>query len=394
MIDVETAEIGWKLQDFVIDWNNESETIEESTQNTSTKVQVYPWAMQTLTMRRKRQRLSVPEKLHIYKLIVDQNVPLKDVVWNFNISATTVRNIIKNVKNHNSHPEKMHTNTKLSLISSLFIQNLIETFIFHDHIPKTVNDVWNFIYKESEVRVPIHLARSYLKENLRLSYKIGKSRLAKVDVDKNVLIKSYFAIKISQLLSQIDFVENIDEAWFSRNLTRKRSWFRKGSEDIVTNIKYSGSVSLISWIISSGSTFNATVSGSINSKIFVEHLNKLMKFLLKNEWSKPNRILILLDNASSHRSQIAKDFLKSCGMHIAFIPPYSPELAPVEKYFALLKNKACKDNDYASLNWKSKEGTALIAKSIRKIDPPTVKRIWRSFLKEIQNWLDSLYYLI
>ena len=118
LIDVETTEIGWKLQDFVIDWNNESETIEESTQNTSTKVQVYQWAMQTLTMRRKRQRLSVPEKLHIYKLIVDQNVPLKDVVWNFNISATTVRNIIKNVKNHNSHPEKMHTNTKRNLMSS------------------------------------------------------------------------------------------------------------------------------------------------------------------------------------------------------------------------------------------------------------------------------------
>ena len=139
-------------------------------------------------------------------------------------------------------------------MSSLFIQNLIETFIFSYHIPKTVNDVWNFVYKESGVRIPFHLARSYLKENFSISYKISKSRLAKVDVDNNILINHILKSKKSQLLLQIDTVVNIDYAWFSRNLARKKS------KDIASNTKYSSSVSLISWIISSGSTFNATVS--------------------------------------------------------------------------------------------------------------------------------------
>ena len=112
-------------------------------------------------------------------------------------------------------------------MSLIFIQNLIEKFIFRNHIHKAINDVWNFVYKESDVRVPIHLAHRYIKENLRLSYKIGKSFLAKVDIDRNLLIKSYFAIKIFQLFPQIETVVNIDEAWFSHNLTRKRSWLWK-----------------------------------------------------------------------------------------------------------------------------------------------------------------------
>ena len=120
---------------------------------------------------KKRQRLSVPEKLHIYKFIVDQNVPSR-MSFEILIYLQLLFEILSNMsKSNNSHPKKIHTNTKLSLMSSLFIQYLIETFIFRDHIPKDVNDVWNFAYKETEVRLPIYLSRSNLKENLRLSYK-------------------------------------------------------------------------------------------------------------------------------------------------------------------------------------------------------------------------------
>ena len=53
------------MQNFVIDWNNENETIEESKQNASNKMQVYLWAMQTLMTRRKRQKINVSEKIYI-----------------------------------------------------------------------------------------------------------------------------------------------------------------------------------------------------------------------------------------------------------------------------------------------------------------------------------------
>ena len=154
------------------------------------------------------------------------------------------------------------------MFSSL-IQKLIGTFLSSDRNPKTAKDVVIYVYKESGIRVPIHLVRQYMKSNLKLSYKVGKSRPSSLDLDNTMVIKSYFADIIAQFLPRIDVIVNIDEAWFSRTLINKKSWLRNGFEDSIANIKYSGSLSLISWITSSGWSFNASVSGNINSRLFI-----------------------------------------------------------------------------------------------------------------------------
>ena len=50
-----------------------------------------------------------------------------------------------------------------------------------------------------------------------------------------------------------------------------------------------------------------------------------------------------MGNASSHRTKTVKGFLDSCKAHITFIPSYLLELAPVEKYFGVLKDLISKD---------------------------------------------------
>ena len=152
---------------------------------------------------------------------------------------------------------------------------MIETFVLSDSKSKTAKDVWKYIYEESGVKAPIHLVREYMKDNLRVSYKIGKSRPALLDEDKSILTKSYFAVKISQAIQHIKVMANIDEACFSLTLLKKRSWLRKGFEDIGTNIKHSDSMS---WITNSGCSFNAAVSGTIDSHIFLESLKALLNY--------------------------------------------------------------------------------------------------------------------
>ena len=44
----------------------------------------------------------------------------------------------------------------------------------------------------SGISVQIHLLREYMKDNIRLSYKIGKSRSVQLDQDRYILIKSYY----------------------------------------------------------------------------------------------------------------------------------------------------------------------------------------------------------
>jgi transposase len=47
--------------------------------------------------------------------------------------------------------------------------------------------------------------------------------------------------------------------------------------------------------------------------------------------------IVILDNLSSHKSERAKAILKERGAWFLFLPPYSPDLNPIEMAFAKLK---------------------------------------------------------
>ena len=44
-----------------------------------------------------------------------------------------------------------------------------------------------------------------------------------------------------------------------------------------------------------------------------------------------------MDNASFHKSQRTKELIESVGCRIIFLPPYSPDLNPIEKFWANMK---------------------------------------------------------
>lgn len=47
--------------------------------------------------------------------------------------------------------------------------------------------------------------------------------------------------------------------------------------------------------------------------------------------------VVILDNLSSHKSEKAKESLEKVGAWFLFLPPYSPDLNPIEMAFAKLK---------------------------------------------------------
>ncbi len=52
----------------------------------------------------------------------------------------------------------------------------------------------------------------------------------------------------------------------------------------------------------------------------------------------PGSVLIL-NNASFHKSAESRKIVESAGCKLMFLPPYSPDLNPIEKYWANMKNK-------------------------------------------------------
>ncbi|MBF0539656.1 MAG: transposase, partial [Nitrospirae bacterium] len=47
--------------------------------------------------------------------------------------------------------------------------------------------------------------------------------------------------------------------------------------------------------------------------------------------------VVIMDNLSSHKSKNVEEAIKARGAKLAFSPPYSPELSPIEYYWSKMK---------------------------------------------------------
>ena len=72
-------------------------------------------------------------------------------------------------------------------------------------------------------------------------------------------------------------------------------------------------------------------NGSCNTELFE---NWVEQFLLKE--LKQGQVVIL-DNATFHKSQRTRELIESVGCTVIFLPPYSPDLNPIEKFWANMK---------------------------------------------------------
>ena len=74
------------------------------------------------------------------------------------------------------------------------------------------------------------------------------------------------------------------------------------------------------------------IDGPINSESFRIYIEKVLVPTLK-----PGDIVIL-DNLGSHKGQTVRRAIRAAGARLLFLPPYSPDLNPIEQVFAKLKH--------------------------------------------------------
>ena len=70
--------------------------------------------------------------------------------------------------------------------------------------------------------------------------------------------------------------------------------------------------------------------GPINARAFTAYVEQLLVPTLK-----PGDIVVM-DNLGSHKGKAVRDAIRSAGARLLFLPPYSPDLNPIEQVFAKL----------------------------------------------------------
>ena len=126
----------------------------------------------------------------------------------------------------------------------------------------------------------------------------------------------------------------IDESGLSERPTRVRTWAPKGQTPVIQFHFNWNHVSVIAGLTRTNCLFRLH-EGSIKKEEIVEFL-KALKAHLKQP------LLVIWDGLKAHRSKLVREYLDSTegDIQMAFLPPYAPDLNPVEYLWAWLKRHA------------------------------------------------------
>lgn len=124
----------------------------------------------------------------------------------------------------------------------------------------------------------------------------------------------------------------IDETGTTTKMTRLRGRARKGQRlKMKAPFGHWRTQTFIAALRHDGLTAPWVIDRPMNRQIFETYVETQLAPTLK-----PGD-MVILDNLSSHKSEKAAAILKQRGAWFLFLPPYSPDLNPIEMAFSKLK---------------------------------------------------------
>ena len=124
----------------------------------------------------------------------------------------------------------------------------------------------------------------------------------------------------------------VDESGAKTDMTRLYGRAKAGQRATDTApLGHWCTTTMISSVRLDGSTACMVVDGATTKDIFrayIEHI--LLPTLNRGD-------VVVLDNLSSHKNQEIRDMIESTGARLWFLPPYSPDLNPIEKMWSKIK---------------------------------------------------------
>ncbi len=88
----------------------------------------------------------------------------------------------------------------------------------------------------------------------------------------------------------------------------------------------------VSSVRSDGSTACMTIEGATNAEVFRTYVVEVLLPTLRSG------DVLVMDNLSAHKNKQTLELLAAAGVRPLFLPPYSPDLNPIELMWSKVKN--------------------------------------------------------
>lgn len=136
----------------------------------------------------------------------------------------------------------------------------------------------------------------------------------------------------------------IDETWATTNMTRLFGRAPAGQR-VIDKAPHGHwmTTTLIAALGIEGMRCAMVVDGAVNGEVFIAFVEQVLSPHLK-----PGDVVVM-DNLSSHKVKRVRELIEAAGAQLQYLPPYSPDLNPIEKVFSkikqLLRTLACRTKD-------------------------------------------------
>src|SRR5215472_8386674 len=124
----------------------------------------------------------------------------------------------------------------------------------------------------------------------------------------------------------------IDETWAKTNMTRTHGRAARGKR-LVAKAPHGRwrTLTFLAALRHDRIDAPCVIDGPINGESFQAYVEQLLVPVLK-----PGDV-VNIDNLGSHKGKAVRQAIRSVGAKLLFLPPYSPDLNPIEQLFAKLK---------------------------------------------------------
>lgn len=124
----------------------------------------------------------------------------------------------------------------------------------------------------------------------------------------------------------------VDESGVNLGMARLFARATRGQRAVGHKPRNTGeNVSLLGALSLDGLIATMSVKGSVNTDVFLTYLSHV---LLPQLWQ---GAIVVLDNLKVHHAATVQQLIEAVGARVMFLPPYSPDLSPIELCWSKVK---------------------------------------------------------
>lgn len=165
----------------------------------------------------------------------------------------------------------------------------------------------------------------------------------------------------------------LDEAGSNLAMTRTRGRAAQGERVVETTPQnYGENITMLAALSVSGISAPMTINGAVDGAVFTAYVEQVLAPTLEAG------DVVVMDNLPAHKVKGIRELIQERGARLIYLPPYSPDLNPIEKCWSKIKTflRAAKARTRADLE-------KALAEALQLISP-----------KDAEGWFRSCGYTI